>query len=253
MIAQAALDPVDRAALVVAGGGLLALGYVVWRRLSGRSFLPASGEPVEAEAAGPLLGWALLLFVVYQVGAGLTVAPGLGTGAAVAGIVVALGACLLVYVHAVSPLMSPRGTRAQRIGVGLLFLWAALPAIQGSFLLFQQLGYESVQEQVKVISQRRPGWPAMVFLAVVVAPVAEELCFRGLLYPALRKRWGRLFALLATSLLFGMIHGLPATWVPLTILAVVLAALVEVTGSILPAIVAHTAFNGLTVALLLLF
>ncbi len=80
-------------------------------------------------------------------------------------------------------------------------------------------------------------------LAIVVAPVAEEIIFRGILYPAI-KRWGfpRL-AFWGTSLLFGVIHFNAVIFLPLTFLAVILILLYETTNNLLAPIVTHGLFN----------
>ena len=59
-------------------------------------------------------------------------------------------------------------------------------------------------------------------------------------------------AMAVSSALFAAVHMPPTVWLPLAILAVALAWLVEATGSVVPSIAAHMALNGLTVATVLL-
>ncbi len=87
-------------------------------------------------------------------------------------------------------------------------------------------------------------------LAVTVVPVAEEILFRGIFYPALKQNGSRLFAVLATSILFAEIHFNLVTLVPLTVLAMVFTWLYEETGSLLTPILAHSIFNGANMAML---
>jgi membrane protease YdiL (CAAX protease family) len=239
-------------ALTLAGSGAAVLVYLVWRHLDGRPLLGRHPAPFGEVDAGPLLLLWLGVLVLYQVGTGLAVGSGLGLAGGAAGIVLALAATGLAYKHVVRPLLRPRGSPAQRTGWGLLVLWAALPIMTGIFWVLQSLGLPSTQPQVELIRQREPGWVAMVLFAVVVAPLAEEIGFRGMLYPALRRLGGPYFALVATAVLFGVVHWPPTTWAPLAVFGVFLAYLVEATGSVLPCIAAHVVFNAITVLQLLL-
>ncbi len=97
-------------------------------------------------------------------------------------------------------------------------------------------------------------WRLMVVLtAVVLAPLAEELFFRGLAQSMVR-RYTRLpwFGILATSVLFTVCHWPHwQTFPSLLILAVLLGYNYERTGRLLPSIVAHAVFNGLQLLSLL--
>ncbi|MFT6241021.1 MAG: membrane protease YdiL (CAAX protease family) [Akkermansiaceae bacterium] len=93
---------------------------------------------------------------------------------------------------------------------------------------------------------------AIVFSAVIVAPIAEEIIFRGYIYPVVKRYTERWFAGLFSGLLFGVIHfnlmGLPQ----LALMGIVLVVLYELTGSLWVTIGCHAAFNGTTVGLVLL-
>lgn len=94
------------------------------------------------------------------------------------------------------------------------------------------------------------GWQARaaVFgLAVVAAPVAEELIFRGCLYGALRKSGGRVPAIVVSSVLFALIHGHLPSLPGLIVLAVGLALVYERCGSLWAPISMHASFNALTI------
>ena len=47
---------------------------------------------------------------------------------------------------------------------------------------------------------------SIVLSACIIAPIMEELLFRGLILQTL-KRYGNVFAILVTSLLFALLHG----------------------------------------------
>lgn len=90
---------------------------------------------------------------------------------------------------------------------------------------------------------------AMVVLAVVIAPLTEELVFRGGVFRFLRTRWPRWAALLAPSAFFASLHvnwstleGLSSA-LPLVVLAVIFSLAYERTGQLGTAVVAHACFN----------
>jgi uncharacterized protein len=102
------------------------------------------------------------------------------------------------------------------------------------------------QEAVQIIS-KTVGWANRLVLAVatiVIAPVAEEVIFRGILYPAIKRAGYPRLALWGTAVLFGLIHLNLGTFVPLTFLAIVLACLYEYTGNLLACITVHGLFNA---------
>lgn len=93
---------------------------------------------------------------------------------------------------------------------------------------------------------------ALIFSVAVCAPLFEEIFFRGFLYQGLRRRMDAWAAILATSLLFASIH--PSVFQASIIfpLGLLLAYLMEKTGSIIPGMIVHFLTNGTTLALLFL-
>ncbi len=86
---------------------------------------------------------------------------------------------------------------------------------------------------------------------VVIAPVAEEILFRGYMYGKLRKSFPAWVVVLVTSLLFGILHGNPNLIVDTFALSIVLCTLRESTGSLWAPILLHMTKNG--VAFYILF
>ena len=98
---------------------------------------------------------------------------------------------------------------------------------------------------------------AMVFVsAVVVAPIAEEFFFRGVLQGWLHKRlpeFRGLGAIALASLAFGLAHvGQGLAWIPLVFFGMAVGYLAKQTGSIVPGIIVHSLFNAVSVVLVLL-
>jgi membrane protease YdiL (CAAX protease family) len=104
-----------------------------------------------------------------------------------------------------------------------------------------------------------------VVAPIVVAPVVEELFFRGVLlvalYTVLRRPFGKvtagLAAALASTALFVLVHGISAAGdvsgvVSLSLLGMVCALLVLLTGRIWGAVLVHVVYNASYVGLALL-
>jgi membrane protease YdiL (CAAX protease family) len=84
--------------------------------------------------------------------------------------------------------------------------------------------------------------------AILIAPFAEEVLFRGVLYPAIKQRGFPRLAFWGTSILFGAIHFNVATLLPLIVLSLILTWLYERAGNLLAPITAHIFFNALNFA-----
>ncbi len=80
---------------------------------------------------------------------------------------------------------------------------------------------------------------------IVLAPIAEELLFRGYLYGKLRKYVPLWAVILVTSALFGLAHGQWNVGLNTFALGIVLASLREVTGSIWAGVLLHMLKNGI--------
>ncbi len=89
-------------------------------------------------------------------------------------------------------------------------------------------------------------------VAIVLAPVVEETFFRGILYPALKQTGFPRLALWGSAVLFALMHFNVVTFVPLLLLAVLLALLYEHTGNLLTSVAAHSLFNSVNFAVLYL-
>jgi membrane protease YdiL (CAAX protease family) len=92
---------------------------------------------------------------------------------------------------------------------------------------------------------------AMLFVACVLAPLNEELLFRGAIFRFCRQRFGRPAALLISGVLFGALHGNWASFVPLAVLGIALALAYERTGDLRVSILAHGLFNLNTLLIVL--
>lgn len=85
---------------------------------------------------------------------------------------------------------------------------------------------------------------AVPIAIVLIAPLSEELLFRGLFLPATRARLGTIGALLFSSVLFGALHLQPAAAIVAAIAGLVLGAIAIRTRSVLAAIALHAGVNA---------
>jgi membrane protease YdiL (CAAX protease family) len=77
-----------------------------------------------------------------------------------------------------------------------------------------------------------------------IAPVAEELFFRGILYTTLKKYASPRVALWISVLLFATLHFNPPGFISFVVLALLLTFLYESTGNLFAAIATHCFFNS---------
>ena len=137
----------------------------------------------------------------------------------------------------------PRAAPIRRVWLGMWgFAIAYLPV---SLLL---LAVSPIQTPHPLIEQflKNPTsemWRALLFSAIVVAPLFEEFLFRVLLLNSLRQLLDPLLAILISSAIFAMIHGLVDA-IPLYPLALVLGFLYYRTGSYLSVVTMHAMFNA---------
>jgi uncharacterized protein len=92
------------------------------------------------------------------------------------------------------------------------------------------------------------------FLIVAVAPVTEELFFRGFMFSGMRRRLPFAAAAAISAGVWGLFHYTgPGTWgvvAQLAVFGIVLAWLYERTGSIWPTIAVHALNNAIAFAIL---
>jgi membrane protease YdiL (CAAX protease family) len=100
-----------------------------------------------------------------------------------------------------------------------------------------------------------PGTPRwlvvyLVFVAVTVAPLVEEMLFRGVALPILERDFGTRAAVLLVSAVFAAIHFHLPSMAPLLVIAAGFAVAYVRTGSLLVSITMHALFNGVNILML---
>lgn len=112
----------------------------------------------------------------------------------------------------------------------------------------------SPHPMIEILKKEKSAWyiSYLITTAVFIAPVFEEIIFRGLIYQGLKKHLGVLKALLASSIVFSLLHFNAAQFLPVLGLGALLCFIFEHTGSLIPAIAVHMLNNGLFLALFLM-
>jgi membrane protease YdiL (CAAX protease family) len=175
--------------------------------------------------------------------------------AAVAGIAAALVLLRGQRLRALG-LHGERAAPAVRAGLGAFVM--VFPLFYGmerlSVLLFEKLHVARSINPAAALLLAGDGAAeiaTVAVLAVVIAPVTEEVVFRGVLYPVARERLGLPGGVVATAALFAAVHPL-VDWLPLFVFAIGLALVYERRGSLLAPITMHAANNALGVAILMI-
>lgn len=90
-------------------------------------------------------------------------------------------------------------------------------------------------------------------MGVILAPMGEEVYFRGFLYPALRQRFGVKKGILFTALFFSFLHFDVYRFIPIAVGGLGLTYLYEKTGNLWTNIIAHGVWNGVMILLIFLY
>lgn len=135
-------------------------------------------------------------------------------------------------------------------GIGLFFLVMVL----GIVMAILYPSEPDLQDFAKILLMvDTPGKLFLVvIMGVVLAPIGEEIYFRGFLYPAIRKRFGVLGGIIITSVCFSALHFDLFRLIPIALGGVGLTYLYEKTANIWTNILAHGVWNGITIALFFL-
>lgn len=94
------------------------------------------------------------------------------------------------------------------------------------------------------------GGIGMLLLGGIVVPFAEELFFRGVLYTWMRERWGVWIGIIASSLIFGIVHVEISVAIPAFVLGIILALVYEYSQSLWTSFLIHAVNNSVKIILL---
>jgi hypothetical protein len=147
--------------------------------------------------------------------------------------------------------------RAMFVTMPLLLVLALAGMIMINLAIMWLRGEPFDNPQVEALTGGNPlSTGQLLVLAVLVAgivPLAEELFFRGMIYPLLRHRWGTVVAIVVSAALFAVVHlNLAGEGVEIVLLmpalffmGLVLGQLREWSRSVVPCIALHAIWNGI--------
>ncbi len=149
-------------------------------------------------------------------------------------------------------------SKSERVG----WLLLTIPAIYAFSIVFVFSGMQewiihltqTPEEQDIVVLIKESNIELQLYLAasaIIIAPLGEEVLFRGFLYPCLKVRVGRIAAILLSSLSFGAVHMSLAQLPILTFFGILLCYAYERSHSIWLPIAIHFIFNTLNILLII--
>lgn len=210
--------------------------------------------------AAPLLGYLLVMVVASGL---LQTATGASARDRRLGGLMAAAAAQVAWV-AISLLIAARTFRGGIVhGLGLslrrwlvdvlrsaISYFAVIPVCIGMLVISVYLlprGMSHKHDLLQLMHEVSPAWQRLIWLsAVVLAPLAEEIYFRGIMQSFIRRQTGKPWAaVLLASGFFAAIHlNQPQAVASLFALSVVLGYNYERTGRLLPSILIHVVFNA---------
>jgi membrane protease YdiL (CAAX protease family) len=148
----------------------------------------------------------------------------------------------------------------QRLFEGTVGYLAAVPAISLYGYLYLKLldrfSYPVDQQEVitMLAEHNMPLWAQVCLgtMAVLLAPLVEELLFRGIALPIALRHLPPLAAVCLVSILFSLVHCHAASFMALFVFAVALCVAYIATGSILVPVFMHALFNAVNLTAVLL-
>jgi membrane protease YdiL (CAAX protease family) len=155
-------------------------------------------------------------------------------------------------------LSSKRPARDVLAGAGsglALFLLTVIVVAPALYALITLVTGERVTPPTQPVLPDEPNGGQIAlggFAALVAAPVAEEVFFRGFLFGALRRRFRFALAAGLSGAVFGAFHVIPLLIPVMIFVGVGLAYIYERRGSLYASIAAHSAFNVLGYTLIVL-
>ena len=129
------------------------------------------------------------------------------------------------------------------IGCGMLIVSYLIITIHN--LILSSLGMYTQGEEILSLfdTMESPVW--FILVGAVLAPIVEELFFRGFLFQGFRQRYGWVKGLLLSSAIFAAAHLDPAAFIPTFILGSLLAYMYHRTNSVWLGVILHVSINTL--------
>jgi len=207
--------------------------------------LPSDANPLIQQDYRPIPGWSLIVFGLALPVIGFAVVRLLPNRE----MLTVLGAFFLIGLLAVIVAVAPLG-KAAFPALGLRPANWKYPVFGALGTLFlsvavSQIGIEpqGMKQVIDVVREPHELILSLLLLSVL-APIVEELVFRGLLYGWIAGRWGGTAGLVVSSLAFAAAHWEPAHIILVLPLGFLFGWLRRRTDSLLPSLFSHIVNNG---------
>lgn len=223
------------------------------------------------DAARVLLGWLVITFLIGAVAGTVAGTRPNDAPSVVLLLLFAPPVALVVMTVLLARMRSTDGVRrlvglkppsVRDVGAGLIY------GVGGALVLMFAVG-SLLQALVHALDMRIPplqqdlhqlatgsAAPLAILLIVTVAPIAEELFFRGMLFQAFERRLGVWSSAALSAAVFSAVHVEPDPLasviivVPIFLFGMYLALIFRRRGTIITPVIAHMLFNGLGVLLI---
>ena len=162
-----------------------------------------------------------------------------------------LGCCLLIKAFRSEP------AEALRVNTGFGKKWSVVGSclflgLSGQFVITVVLGMIPFPESwIKMLEKNSDmiiSSPVLtqVVAVAIVAPLAEEIIFRGCIQRTLGEGMPKWLAIFLASLVFGLMHATPISIIYATVLGALMGWLFVAFDSIIPSVIFHIAFNAMS-------
>ena len=129
------------------------------------------------------------------------------------------------------------------LGCGLLVASYALIIIHNLILTALKIETQGSEILELINSLESPVW--FFFVGAVLAPIVEEMFFRGFLFQGFRQKYGWVSAALLSSAIFAAAHLDLVALIPTFILGCLLAYVYHRSNSVWPGVILHVLVNAM--------
>ena len=201
---------------------------------------------------------ALPFFVSKLMGYSLVGAVGLNSDNFYLFIIISQAISLILSIFFISQKLRQNKLRWQSVGIkpfqirrSLKYILGYYPIFFGLLLLIvaaiaiaTQGGDIPAAADSATADERFGGFVPALLITVLLAPVIEEVLFRGVLFTSLRQKKGFIFAIVVSGLIFSLAHiGNPIQAIGALPLGIYLCFMYHRLGSIIPGILLHASWN----------
>lgn len=130
------------------------------------------------------------------------------------------------------------------VGFGASYLASMLVKIIQ--LILKMAGIKTVSGQINIPWNEAPAAIIMIITVVLIAPLAEEYLCRGVILNVF-KRFGNVFAVVGSSLIWALLHGNIVQGIPVFVLGIFFGIIAVRAKSILPSFILHVLNNLIAV------